>query len=174
MYLFTHLEKKRYIIHIICRIDTPGVIERVSTLFQGHPALISGFNTFLPPGYKIECTVDERSRNVIKVTTPSGTTATTDGEPLMLSSTSTTGYYQHYRRPTAPSHGSQEPVSMLSHPSIPYHHQTRHQEDPHTRRTPVEFNHAINYVNKIKVFYDTKRKSIPCIEVFLSLESLLI
>lgn len=35
-------------------IDTPGVIERVSTLFKGHPDLIVGFNTFLPPGYKIE------------------------------------------------------------------------------------------------------------------------
>lgn len=31
-------------------IDTPGVIERVSTLFNGYPSLIIGFNTFLPPG----------------------------------------------------------------------------------------------------------------------------
>ncbi|XP_065063870.1 paired amphipathic helix protein Sin3a-like isoform X1 [Rhopilema esculentum] len=37
-------------------IDTPGVISRVSTLFKGHPELIVGFNTFLPPGYKIEVT----------------------------------------------------------------------------------------------------------------------
>ncbi|CAF0772019.1 unnamed protein product [Brachionus calyciflorus] len=35
-------------------IDTPGVINRVSTLFKGHNDLIEGFNTFLPPGYKIE------------------------------------------------------------------------------------------------------------------------
>lgn len=35
-------------------IDTPGVINRVSTLFKGHPDLIVGFNTFLPPGFKIE------------------------------------------------------------------------------------------------------------------------
>ena len=26
----------------------------MSNLFQGHPELIVGFNTFLPPGYKIE------------------------------------------------------------------------------------------------------------------------
>lgn len=156
------------------RIDTPGVIERVSTLFQGHPALISGFNTFLPPGYKIECSVDERSRNVIKVTTPSGTTATTDGEPLMLSSNSTTGYYQHYRRPTGPGYGSQEPVSMMSHPSIPYHHQTRHQEDPHTRRTPVEFNHAINYVNKIKVYMAMQKGMHVPLLIISFLESILI
>lgn len=35
-------------------IDTPGVITRVSSLFNGYPELIMGFNTFLPPGYKIE------------------------------------------------------------------------------------------------------------------------
>jgi paired amphipathic helix protein Sin3a len=35
-------------------IDTPGVIQRVSNLFKGHNDLIEGFNTFLPPGYKIE------------------------------------------------------------------------------------------------------------------------
>ena len=38
-------------------IDTPGVIARVSHLFKGHPELIVGFNTFLPPGYKIEIAV---------------------------------------------------------------------------------------------------------------------
>jgi paired amphipathic helix protein Sin3a len=35
-------------------IDTPGVIARVSELFKGHDNLVLGFNTFLPPGYKIE------------------------------------------------------------------------------------------------------------------------
>eukprot|EP00029_Vermamoeba_vermiformis_P005553 TRINITY_DN1961_c0_g1_i1.p1 TRINITY_DN1961_c0_g1~~TRINITY_DN1961_c0_g1_i1.p1 ORF type:complete len:690 (+),score=291.97 TRINITY_DN1961_c0_g1_i1:90-2159(+) len=35
-------------------IDTPGVIARVKELFKGHPKLIFGFNTFLPPGYKID------------------------------------------------------------------------------------------------------------------------
>jgi paired amphipathic helix protein Sin3a len=35
-------------------IDTPGVIARVSELFKGHKHLILGFNTFLPPGWKIE------------------------------------------------------------------------------------------------------------------------
>ncbi|KAE8386740.1 hypothetical protein BDV23DRAFT_186947 [Aspergillus alliaceus] len=53
-------------------IDTPGVIQRVSTLFNGHPALIQGFNTFLPPGYRIECGTDDNP-DVIRVTTPSGT-----------------------------------------------------------------------------------------------------
>jgi histone deacetylase complex regulatory component SIN3 len=35
-------------------INTTEVIKRVSHLFSGHRSLILGFNTFLPPGYKIE------------------------------------------------------------------------------------------------------------------------
>ena len=56
-----------------CRIDTPGVIGRVSSLFTGHPELIQGFNTFLPPGYHIECGAGD-DPNAIRVTTPMGTT----------------------------------------------------------------------------------------------------
>ncbi|KAI0938381.1 hypothetical protein AcW1_010256 [Taiwanofungus camphoratus] len=55
-------------------IDTPGVIERVSHLFHGHPSLIQGFNTFLPAGYRIDCTTDALNPDFITVTTPSGTT----------------------------------------------------------------------------------------------------
>lgn len=40
-------------------IDTTEVIRRVSNLFQGHKDLILGFNTFLPPGYKIKVTEDK-------------------------------------------------------------------------------------------------------------------
>ncbi|KAM0788552.1 hypothetical protein ACM66B_001678 [Microbotryomycetes sp. NB124-2] len=62
-------------------IDTPGVIDRVSTLFRGHPALIQGFNTFLPPGYRIECSIssasDAGASNTITVTTPMGVTTRT-------------------------------------------------------------------------------------------------
>lgn len=47
-------------------IDTPGVISRVSQLFKGHPDLIMGFNTFLPPGYKIEV----HPNDMVNVTTP--------------------------------------------------------------------------------------------------------
>lgn len=35
-------------------LNTPGVIAEVSRLFRGHNDLIVGFNTFLPPGYRIE------------------------------------------------------------------------------------------------------------------------
>ncbi|KAK5625473.1 hypothetical protein RRF57_001189 [Xylaria bambusicola] len=34
-------------------LDTPGVINRVKTLFAEHQTLIKGFETFLPPGYSI-------------------------------------------------------------------------------------------------------------------------
>ncbi|BGP01202.1 hypothetical protein NBRC10513v2_002153 [Rhodotorula toruloides] len=69
-------------------IDTPGVIDRVSTLFRDHPSLIQGFNTFLPPGYRIECHVTPSTdsgapgsaggnTNTITVTTPMGVTTRT-------------------------------------------------------------------------------------------------
>ncbi|KAG2039287.1 hypothetical protein BDR03DRAFT_933269 [Suillus americanus] len=54
-------------------IDTPGVIKRVSHLFNGHPFLIQGFNTFLPVGYRIECSSDPQQSSFITVTTPTGT-----------------------------------------------------------------------------------------------------
>lgn len=57
-------------------IDTPGVIERVSKLFQGHPDLILGFNTFLPPGYKIEVQTNDSGFKV-QVSMPSPATSTT-------------------------------------------------------------------------------------------------
>ncbi|KAI9680103.1 MAG: Transcriptional regulatory protein sin3 [Caeruleum heppii] len=71
-------------------IDTPGVIDRVSTLFAGHPTLIQGFNTFLPPGYRIECGTGD-DPNAIRVTTPMGTTL----------SSMTTGF----RPPSQPANG---------------------------------------------------------------------
>ena len=45
----------------------------MSELFAGHPTLIQGFNTFLPPGYRIECGL-ENNPNHIRVTTPQGST----------------------------------------------------------------------------------------------------
>ncbi|KAK3675804.1 Transcriptional regulatory protein sin3 [Recurvomyces mirabilis] len=65
-------------------IDTPGVIGRVSTLFAGNPELIQGFNTFLPPGYRIECGAGD-DPNAIRVTTPMGTTVSSMPQPRPLS-----------------------------------------------------------------------------------------
>jgi len=53
------------------RIDTLGVIKRVAALFQGYPALINGFNVFLPVGYNIECSSETDD---VTVNTPEGAT----------------------------------------------------------------------------------------------------
>lgn len=64
-------------------IDTPGVIERVSTLFKGHPDLIVGFNTFLPPGYKIEIQANDTGYSYqVSVSMPDRS-STTCGPPTM-------------------------------------------------------------------------------------------
>lgn len=187
------------------------MIERVSTLFRGHPLLISGFNTFLPPGYCIECITDENANDIIKVTTPTGITTTNAGEPLRLGSetTGTPTHEQLYYGTTAGGYGGAAygtgrstttttttmytdrngtPITThhLQHTGQPppsvtgnqAHHQMHHQQQPHhlqhphtaaqpfhhpaddgigNRRAPVEFNHAINYVNKIKVSYGDQK-----------------
>ena len=46
------------------QIDTPGVIQRVSSLFHGNKKLVLGFNTFLPEGYKIELPIDGLGQTV--------------------------------------------------------------------------------------------------------------
>ncbi|KAF1800657.1 hypothetical protein FB192DRAFT_1327944 [Mucor lusitanicus] len=141
-------------------IDTPGVIERVSTLFKGHPTLISGFNTFLPPGYRIECSTDPREPDLITVTTPSGVTTTTGGAssghamhpisqppppppPPSSQQSHPTSIYQQ-QPPPPPSQHNRAPVPP------PLHHSPTQSSAPTEKRSPVEFNHAINYVNKIK------------------------
>lgn len=150
-------------------IDTPGVIERVSTLFKGHPTLISGFNTFLPPGYRIECFSNANDANMIRVTTPSGHTTTQMGGPIVIN--------ERLPPPQAPPHyggqsgyhvpqnsGYQSSIPSISQIQLPpvnspgYMSQpsqamapSASQGGPNSKKTPVEFNHAINYVHKIKV-----------------------
>jgi len=126
-------------------IDTPGVINRVSNLFKGHPDLIVGFNTFLPPGYKIEVQANE----VVTVQQPGqavlhlpvgGSLPTSTPDPAhtaaqALSNCAATAG-SHHSFHTA--NRSVSTDSNVSHPS----------QQPAGQ--PVEFNHAINYVNKIK------------------------
>ncbi|ORY91047.1 hypothetical protein BCR43DRAFT_463715 [Syncephalastrum racemosum] len=214
-------------------IDTPGVIERVSLLFHGHPELISGFNTFLPPGYRIECSTDPNEPDVIRVTTPSGSTLTRTTRPVAQPSRSIHGYrhsspshpsaphpqppmaqhlppptapqqppppppppslqqqqqqqQQHHHQPLPPPPPSQLPPHSASyypaysassssaslppppglsapppHPYMPTQPAMPPQPEPPVRsypstngdtepkRPPIEFNHAINYVNRIK------------------------
>ncbi|QDS68319.1 hypothetical protein FKW77_010685 [Venturia effusa] len=80
-------------------IDTPGVIERVSMLFTGNPGLIQGFNTFLPPGYKIECGTGD-DPNQIRVTTPMGTTVSSMPAVRSLGSPRSTGINGNIANPS--------------------------------------------------------------------------
>jgi paired amphipathic helix protein Sin3a len=134
------------------------VIERVSTLFRGHPSLISGFNTFLPPGYRIECSLDNNDQDIIKVTTPTGTTTTTGGGILQLNrdgqlANGSPSYYGGTYEPSSNHSGSVGPSGVPQYHDTAAPHPGSGQQDqlpPDNRRAPVEFNHAINYVNKIK------------------------
>ncbi|KAJ3147061.1 Transcriptional regulatory protein sin3 [Geranomyces variabilis] len=178
-------------------LDTPGVIRRVSNLFREHPELISGFNTFLPPGYKIEPGINGE----VKVTTPrdappyhdstsglqslgEGATSVSNGTAILgNSATPLPNYFGasgspygtampgNLPVPSLPSHASASNAAGASQPynaavasasniisSMQSHGSGGSQPlggrkgsaDGDTRRAPVEFNHAINYVNKIK------------------------
>ncbi|XP_031201557.1 paired amphipathic helix protein Sin3a [Mastomys coucha] len=157
-------------------IDTPGVISRVSQLFKGHPDLIMGFNTFLPPGYKIEV----QTNDMVNVTTPGQVhQIPTHGiqpqpqpppqHPSQPSSQSAPTPAQPAPQPTPakvskPSQlQAHTPASQQTPPLPPYASPRSPPVQPHTPVTislgtapslqnnqPVEFNHAINYVNKIK------------------------
>uniref|UniRef100_UPI003AAFB321 paired amphipathic helix protein Sin3b isoform X3 n=1 Tax=Centroberyx gerrardi TaxID=166262 RepID=UPI003AAFB321 len=152
-------------------IDTPGVINRVSQLFHGHPDLVLGFNAFLPPGYRIEIPKNgmvflqspfstqvspgQQGKSIASpaVTATSGSTSVSHVEagpaqssevmaapPETLSSSTTTG--------------PPEPPSRLSLPltsrETPNQAPTSSVSPPASEPSPVEFDSAISYVNKIK------------------------
>ncbi|XP_012253699.2 paired amphipathic helix protein Sin3a isoform X2 [Athalia rosae] len=172
-------------------IDTPGVITRVSNLFKGHPELIVGFNTFLPPGYKIEVQANEQGYAFqVSVSMPSPTATHT--ATLSHHCTVNVGSPPIASPPTQPAKAP--PVLQIMQGSGSIHHSlgnnistnslTVHAPTsppvqsynnshisaaqaqaaqalsqaqdgtPNSGQTqqsqPVEFNHAINYVNKIK------------------------
>lgn len=171
-------------------IDTPGVIQRVSNLFKGHPELIVGFNTFLPPGYRIEVQANEQVNvsmpgslsttltagggpPVVVPTQPAPTggapptaaatpaaTNATPGltPPVSAAASPPTGVKGGHLAiggppPSSglgggqPPHGS--PPSLA--PAVTAQPAGQGAAAPTSQASqPVEFNHAINYVNKIK------------------------
>ncbi|XP_020279862.1 paired amphipathic helix protein Sin3b isoform X2 [Pseudomyrmex gracilis] len=174
-------------------IDTPGVITRVSHLFKGHPELIVGFNTFLPPGYKIEVQANEQGYAFqVSVSMPSPTATHTSSTLSQHHCTVNVGSPPVASPPTQPAKAP--PVLQIIPGSGNIHHTlansittnslTVHAPSPppvpvynnshvstaqaqavsqalsqadgvstggQTQQSqPVEFNHAINYVNKIK------------------------
>ena len=52
-------------------LDTPGVIRSTITLFNGDADLLTGFNPFLPPGYRIEIKND--CETPVQAFSPTGT-----------------------------------------------------------------------------------------------------
>uniref|UniRef100_A0A674NKV9 Paired amphipathic helix protein Sin3a n=1 Tax=Takifugu rubripes TaxID=31033 RepID=A0A674NKV9_TAKRU len=118
-------------------IDTPGVISRVSQLFKGHPDLIMGFNTFLPPGYKIE--IFKLSCFPQHLDKPNFAALPKPLQPQALTpSGQSNPSIPAYTSPRSPPMQLNQPLSGT--PTGP----------PIQNNQPVEFNHAINYVNKIK------------------------
>ncbi|KAG7230881.1 hypothetical protein INR49_024908 [Caranx melampygus] len=131
-------------------IDTPGVISRVSQLFKGHPDLIMGFNTFLPPGYKIEV----QTNDLVNVTTPGQIHHITphgisvQNIPITGAATQHQAQLPSAATTTAPPLLTQPTPAKMSklHPPL----SGTPTGPPLQNNQPVEFNHAINYVNKIK------------------------
>uniref|UniRef100_A0A8C6Q9M1 Paired amphipathic helix protein Sin3b n=1 Tax=Nothobranchius furzeri TaxID=105023 RepID=A0A8C6Q9M1_NOTFU len=117
-------------------IDTPGVINRVSQLFHGHPDLVLGFNAFLPPGYRIEVP----KNGMAFLQSPFSTQVR---KPFSSS-------YSISSTPTGPP----EPPSRLSLPLTSRESQNQATSSsvspPASETSPVEFDSAISYVNKIK------------------------
>ncbi|MBN3296453.1 SIN3B protein, partial [Amia calva] len=160
-------------------IDTPGVISRVSQLFHGHPDLVLGFNAFLPPGYRIEIPKNgvislqsplsgqvnhswnitlssyQWSRAAVRrsfcfwqVSPGIGKSTTTVASIAMVASSPATPG-------CANSDGTNSLDVSLEHPvkmSLPLvcKESEPQSTSPTSEPSPVEFDSAISYVNKIK------------------------
>uniref|UniRef100_A0A4W6FTX8 Paired amphipathic helix protein Sin3b n=1 Tax=Lates calcarifer TaxID=8187 RepID=A0A4W6FTX8_LATCA len=152
-------------------IDTPGVINRVSQLFHGHPDLVLGFNAFLPPGYRIEVPKNGMAFLQSPFSTQvspgqQGKSLTTSAAPATSGSasaahneagpaqTSEVKAASSESLPSSTSAGPPEPPSRLSLPLTSRESQnqatTSSVSPPASETSPVEFDSAISYVNKIK------------------------
>uniref|UniRef100_A0A674EIH2 Paired amphipathic helix protein Sin3b n=1 Tax=Salmo trutta TaxID=8032 RepID=A0A674EIH2_SALTR len=141
-------------------IDTPGVINRVSQLFHGHPDLVLGFNAFLPPGYRIEIpkngVVFLQSPFSAQVSPGQGKSIASPAVSATGSSVAEAGSAQSEAvaspESISSSSGPPEPPSRLSLPlpSRESQPQSSSVSPPASEPSPVEFDSAISYVNKIK------------------------
>nr|XP_015826799.2 paired amphipathic helix protein Sin3b [Nothobranchius furzeri] len=150
-------------------IDTPGVINRVSQLFHGHPDLVLGFNAFLPPGYRIE--VPKNGMAFLQSPFSTQVSPGQQGKSLTpsVAATSSTASVVHAEAGPAQTSevkaassdsisstptGPPEPPSRLSLPLTSRESQNQATSSsvspPASETSPVEFDSAISYVNKIK------------------------
>uniref|UniRef100_A0A1A8F6Z5 Paired amphipathic helix protein Sin3b n=1 Tax=Nothobranchius korthausae TaxID=1143690 RepID=A0A1A8F6Z5_9TELE len=150
-------------------IDTPGVINRVSQLFHGHPDLVLGFNAFLPPGYRIEvpkngmaflqspfstqASPGQQGKSLTPSVAATSSTASVvhaEAGPAQTSEVKAASSDSISSTPTGPP----EPPSRLSLPLTSREGQnqatTSSVSPPASETSPVEFDSAISYVNKIK------------------------
>ncbi|MBW0489565.1 hypothetical protein O181_029280 [Austropuccinia psidii MF-1] len=195
-------------------IHTPGVIDGVSSLFRGHPNLIQGFNTFLPPGYRIDVSQSETTNQssisspytLITVTHPMGiqtqkrVPTQSEGEeigshilpdfvPITSSNSNLNSINSSQNENINPQNDLNQsklnspnqlsPTSISNVPSInPTKPKSINSNSNHNQITspipqsnqsnldsskpvvkPLEFNHAITYVNKIKNRYASDPKT---------------
>lgn len=157
-------------------IDTPGVIQKVSELFKGHNNLILGFNTFLPPGFRIDSAdlpddsrppttqVQQPTAQAHSLPPPPPTAGLmphfiAHGHPQMLQQQMLfPGAVMDgslYMNPTYYSDAAHNPYTMMMNPEALLQQQQQLQAQQQAASTqaagqPVEFDHAINYVTKIK------------------------
>uniref|UniRef100_A0A673HHP4 Paired amphipathic helix protein Sin3b-like n=1 Tax=Sinocyclocheilus rhinocerous TaxID=307959 RepID=A0A673HHP4_9TELE len=143
-------------------IDTPGVINRVSQLFHGHPDLVLGFNAFLPPGYRIEIPKNGMAflQSPLSSQVSPGPGRSTGSSVVSASSSAVaeagSAPNEAVTSPEsiASSSGPPEQSSRLSLPLPSRESQsqpaTTSVSPPTSEPSPVEFDSAISYVNKIK------------------------
>lgn len=102
-------------------IDTPGVIQRVSNLFKGHPELIVGFNTFLPPGYKIEVQANDQGfayQVSVSVPSPSGSSHIIQQPAVNLITHTSHPQNIHVQQPNQPASQSQDQLRAVPNPQM--------------------------------------------------------
>ncbi|XP_044019250.1 paired amphipathic helix protein Sin3a-like [Aphidius gifuensis] len=115
-------------------ISTSSVITKVSNLFKDHPEFIVGFNTCLPPGYKIEVQADEQDHT---------------HQVSIIMQMSEESIHTHC---TVESPSNQQSMPLSIHPlyagSLPSFNNSQAQAGASSNTGA--FKHAIDYVNKIK------------------------
>ena len=131
---------------IFCfRIDTPGVIARVSELFRGYDHLILGFNRFLPEGYKISPQDIQKHSSLPQIINPTpvqpNTSFSNQLNPFQQKETVNETMPQlEVQQPTIPVEVSSKETSPI--------------EPPSEIDKQPELDHARNYVKKIKVRFE--------------------
>ncbi|XP_028671981.2 paired amphipathic helix protein Sin3b [Erpetoichthys calabaricus] len=134
-------------------IDTPGVISRVSQLFHGHPDLVLGFNAFLPPGYRIE--IPKNGISSLQPSLSSQVSLTPVKSTLASPTEVVCGHSDSTRSADSPTECPVKTPSLppptLSIPSVCRDSPALPVSTPvATDPSPIEFDSAISYVNKIK------------------------